>query len=46
MAIGTPFNRSSVPPEVVSSAPSIKTPAVAKMVEVVMSCRSAFPDEM
>jgi hypothetical protein len=46
VAIGTPFNKSSVPPTTVSSAPSIKTPAVAKIVEVFKSCISALPDEM
>jgi hypothetical protein len=46
VAIGTPFNNSSVPPTTVSSAPSIKTPAVAKIVDVFKSCMSALPDEM
>jgi hypothetical protein len=45
VARGTPFSRSSVPPAVVSSAPLMKTPAVAKIVEVVMSVMSAIPED-
>jgi hypothetical protein len=45
VARGIPFSRSSVPPAVVSSAPLIKTPAVAKIVDVVMSFKSAIPDD-